>query len=210
MVNNKQSSIKSAILIIILVILAVVIIFGVRVMGAGKSIVVARKDIVAGTIIDENNVSDIFMISKSKEDTDSVDASDLSLLYGKIIAKNIKSDSIISDDMLLDKYGPISDITDPVTIGIRADDAASFVSGTVRQGDIINVSVIDNTTKKCETILKNVYVTGAYLDDGTIAEDTGCATILNILVDSSMESFVNEKIGNGLVRISRMGCDGSE
>lgn len=210
MVKSKQSSIKSVILIIVILIMAVVIMFGVRVLGAGKNIVVAKRDISAGTVINEDNVSDILTFSKSKEEGDFLEIEDLSLLYGKIISKDIKADSIISDKILLDEYAPISNIADPVTIGIRADDAASFVAGTVRQGDIINVSVIDNTTKKCETILKNVYVSGAYLDDGSAATDSGCATILNILVDSSMESLVNEKISNGMVRISRMGCDSNE
>lgn len=198
---------KAVICLGLVIVSGILVVNGVRVMGAGKQVLAAKDNICVGTILSKDNMDEYLEEKECKEDIEGVEAKNIMGIDGSIVIKDIRAGDFITMDTLAEDYPPISDLTDPVVVGIRANDPSQFSSGTIRRGDLINVSVIDNMTNECECIARDVFVCGAYSDDGTFVEEEGCATILNILVDAKTEEKINEKIEKGRVRVSRVGSD---
>lgn len=174
--------------------------------GAGQKVVVSARDIKKGTVVSESNMDELFELSGEAGDdgTDYIEGTDE--LAGTVVAEDIPCGIPVSACMVMDEYGPISSIKDPVIMGIHAGDASQFVSGIIRRGDTINISVVDSASDECKGILEDVYVCGAYNDDGSpIEDDTGSAKSLNILVEREDEARINTLLHKGVIRISKTG-----
>ena len=210
--KNNKSLVLIICSIVIVLIITVVIVLNT---GDRKKIAVAAQDIKSGTIINKDNAESYISIKKVSEekymegdyfDIESLDG----MSDGVIMMSDIaKSDPINSDDVM-PYTDPAKLMSDPVVIGLKANESSEFVSGIIRKGDHVNISVVNRTTGECEPVMDNVYVCGAYNSDGSETSDDGCAMLINILVEKSMEKEINEKIQLGTVRISKIGSDGFE
>lgn len=184
----------------------IIVLSKVNAAGAAGNVVAAVKDIKKGTIVNESNVDELFDLSGIAE-SDSVDyilgTADLN---GMVVAEDISCGVPVNTGMVLNEYGPISNIKNPVIMGIHAGEASQFVSGIIRRGDTINISIVDSITDECESVLEDVYVCGAYNDDGSPIEDSdGSAKSLNILVEREDEARINALLHKGIIRISKTG-----
>ena len=183
--------------------------------GDRKKIAVAARDIASGTIINKDNAETYISIKKVSEEKyregDYFDVECLDDMDDGVITKSeiAKTDTINSDDAV-PYTDPAKLMSDPVVIGLKANESSEFVSGIIRKGDHVNISVVNRTTGECEPVIDNVFVCGAYNSDGSESLDDGCAMLINILVEKSMEKEINEKIQLGTVRISKIGGDGIE
>lgn len=174
--------------------------------GAGGYVVAAAKDIQKGTVISQSNVDELFDLNgeAGTDDIDYITGTDK--LAGMIVKEDIPCGASVNMGMVMSEYGPISNIKNPVVMGIHAGEASQFVSGIIRRGDTINISIVDSVTDECESVLEDVYVCGAYNDDGSSIEGgEGSAKSLNILVEREDETRINTLLHRGTIRISKTG-----
>lgn len=201
--DNKKSYIYAAICFVIIVLICVI--FFVKNVSGNMKVLVAKQDIVKGKIISEEEIDELFMLDDAGQEENEEYLVNTTGLAGMIVTSDIKSGSAVTSNMISDEYEPISRLKSPIVIGIHASEPSQFVSGIVRPGDTVNISVIDSLTNECTDVLNNVYVCGAYNDDGTEAIEGDCAMNLNILIDKSDEGIINRLITKGTIRISKAG-----
>lgn len=174
--------------------------------GAGGNVVAAVKDIKKGTVISEGNVDELFDLNGAAGSDGASYITGTDKLAGMIVAEDIPCGASVDTGMIINEYAPISNIKNPVVMGIHAGEASQFVSGIIRRGDTINISIVDSVTDECESVLEDVYVCGAYNDDGSSIEDgEGSAKSLNILVEREDETRINTLLHKGTIRISKTG-----
>jgi len=175
-------------------------------MSAKSKAVIARKDIGMGTLINEENIDELFEIGEIKDGSEEDYFTYLSDLNGSIVICDMTEGQTLTSNQLIDTYKPISDIEEPVVMGLRASDASQFVSGTLRRGDTVNLSFVDEHTGECNRVLEDVFVCGAYNDDGSmVQDDSGRAMSINIVVEKNDEKQINEYLHKGQLRISKTG-----
>lgn len=201
--SNKKGIVFVIICLIIIVFICVVL-FVKNVNGKSK-VLVAKEDMIKGHIINENEIEELFALEDAGQEVDEDSLVNTTGIAGMIVTSDISAGSVITSRMLSTEYDPVSKLKSPIVIGIHASEPSQFVSGIVRPGDTVNISVIDSLTNESTDILDNVYVCGAYNDDGTEAVDGDCAMNLNILIDKCDENTINQFISKGTIRISKTG-----
>ena len=201
--NNRKTGI--AVLIGISGILLICILVWSEVMKSKSKVVISECDIKKGTVLQGESIHRLFKEEELEISENESLITDISEIEGMIVAEDIGEGSVMIQEMLIADYEPVSSIKEPVVIGIHAGEAAQFVSGIIRRGDTINVSVVDEMNNECEKILENVYVCGAYNDDGTSVEGEGSAMSLNILVEKEDEVRIHRLLNKGKIIISKTG-----
>lgn len=171
------------------------------------TVVRAISDIQKGTVIDNSNKSNYFVVDEvdGKYNFDTA-IRNLDELSNMIIDREVRKGEIISSERLMSKDSLLSKIENPVETSIRASDISQIVGGIIRKGDIIDISIINSTTNEVESVLKNVYVEKAISSEGREIgrnEDIS-TTVLNIIVSEEDEKKLNEKLNLGTIRISKI------
>lgn len=172
-----------------------------------EKVVVAIQEVENGTEITKENVEDYFYIKevdKSLVTKDSVLI--LSDMPGYIVKDNISMGEIVNFNRLVSKTSVLANIKVPVETSLKVADLSDLVGGTIRSGDLINISVVNKETNENEEILKNVFVSQAFDSSGaalTQVEDKPAITI-NVIIDKSFESEFNTRINQGKVRVSKV------
>lgn len=171
-------------------------------------VVIAISDIDKGTIITEENKAKFFKVKKNVDGefkTEGLIINENDLINKRVMTK-IEKGSIISNLQLLDKDNVIGEIKEPVEASINVDNLSQAVAGTLREGDLIDISVVNEVDKKSERKLEGIYVQSAFSSDGKIINksDTSiAATTINLLLEREDEQILNEALSQGLLRISR-------
>jgi len=206
MMNKKRSGLG---LITMICIAVAVIVIGISFssrLSAKSKIVIAKKNIKMGTVVNENNINMLFEIGEKNDDCKEGYFTYLEDLYGVIIINDLEKGKTLTEKMIADNYKPVTDIKEPVVMGLRAVDISQFVSGTLRRGDTVNLSFVDEYTGKCNRLMENVFVCDAFNDDGSSIEDeNGRAMSINVLVEKEDEQVINEYLHKGQLRISKTG-----
>ena len=102
--------------------------------AAGGHVVAAAKDIKKGTVISESNVDELFDLN-GEAGTDGIDyITGTDKLAGMIVTEDIPCGASVNMGMVMSEYGPISNIKNPVVMGIHAGEASQFVSGIIKIG----------------------------------------------------------------------------
>jgi len=139
-----------------------------------ETVIVATKDIPAGTWIDENNYSNYFgtkIVNSNLVTKETM--SDASLIKGKVIV-NISQGEMITSNRFLDTSYVDTSIVDPVSFTFTVDDMLNAVCGEIRRGDLVDIiGVFDgNHGSAAKIIRKNAYIVEAYDVSGkSIADD---------------------------------------
>lgn len=171
------------------------------------NVVRAISDIEQGTVIDESNKATLFVLDKvdGKYDFETAIRS-IDELENMIINSEIKNGEIVSSDRLLDKDSILNDIQNPVETSIKVTDISQVVGGVLREGDIIDISVVNSTTTENKKILENVYVSKSFSSDGKEVDRNSDLSVLtvNIIVSAEDEAKLNQAIELGTVRISKI------
>lgn len=172
------------------------------------AVVVAAKDIPSNTIITSANVAEYFTTEQVNTALSFEGCvTDISLIEGQTLV-NISSGEIVSASMFKKDYYPAS-IKDPVEISMKASDLSQAVSGILRTGDKINVSIVSETEDGLvsDVILESTYVTSVYdsscllIDPADIESN---AAYINIVISKTDEKAVNEALYSGTLRISKI------
>lgn len=209
---KKKSNEKLFIMIILIVVVVIITIYLIVSSGSRIKILSADTDIKRGTVLNEDNVSEyVTTKSVSKDEIEEGSAyTDVSELYNMTVNRNIEKGSVLRKIDCVPYVDPSSGMSEPVVAGLKANEAAQFISGKVTKGDRVNISVTNTVTGECEILLENAYVCGAFNSDGTEADEEGCAMMINILIEKSAEKTFYEKLHTGTLRISRIGSDYDE
>ena len=170
-------------------------------------VVKAVNNIKEGTVIDENNKDSLFEVVTVDGSLDfETVLRNTDELVGRIIDPEIKKGEIISSKRLIDKDSVLGKIENPVETSVRVTDISQVVGGILREGDIIDISVVNSTTTENERVLEGVYVSKAFSSDGTEVDRNSGMSVLtvNIIVSPEDEAKLNQAIELGTIRVSKM------
>lgn len=170
-------------------------------------VVKAVNNIKEGTVIDENNKDSLFEVVTVDGSLDfETVLRNTDELIGRIIDTEIKKGEIISSERLIDKDSVLGKIENPVETSVRVTDISQVVGGILREGDIIDISVVNSTTTENEKVLEGVYVSKAFSSDGTEVDRNSGMSVLtvNIIVSPEDEAKLNQAIELGTIRVSKM------
>ena len=170
-------------------------------------VVKAVNNIKEGTVIDENNKDSLFEVVTVDGSLDFETAlRNTDELVGGIIDTEIKKGEIISSERLIDKDSVLGKIENPVETSVRVTDISQVVGGILREGDIIDISVVNSTTTENEKVLEGVYVSKAFSSDGTEVDRNSEMSVLtvNVIVSPEDEAKLNQAIELGTIRVSKM------
>lgn len=170
-------------------------------------VVKAVDNIKEGTVIDESNKDSLFEVVTVDGSLDFETAlRKTDDLIGGIIDTEIKKGEIISSERLIDKDSVLGKIEYPVETSVRVTDISQVVGGTLREGDIIDISVVNSTTTENEKVLEGVYVSKAFSSDGVEVDRNSELSVLtvNIIVSPEDEAKLNQAIELGTIRVSKV------
>jgi hypothetical protein len=169
---------------------------------------VAKVDIDKGMLITESNISNYFTeknnIDGSLEVTGAVKTKEE--LINKITNQNINKGEVVSINSFVAKDDILAKIENPVETSFNVSDISQVVGGILREGDLIDISIVDNNSKESTKILKNVYVDKAISSDGKEIDRTSdlSALTINIILSESEEKILNDSINKGTIRVSKI------
>lgn len=169
---------------------------------------IANADIEKGMLITESNISNYFTeknnIDGSLEVTGAVKTKEE--LINKITNQNINKGEVVSINSFVSKDDILSKIDNPVETSFNVSDISQVVGGILREGDLIDISIVDNNSKESTKILKNVYVDKAISSDGKEIDRTSdlSALTINIVISEEEEVILNDNINKGIVRVSKI------
>lgn len=172
-----------------------------------SNVFIAKENIEKNTIITADNIDKLFKMKKVDGELKVTNAvTNKKDIINKLVNKNLEKGSVISNNSFIDKNDIISKIKNPVEVSFKVNDISQVVGGTLRAGDIIDVSVTNEVTKENTDVLNNVYVDKTFTNEGKEIkkEDTSSAVAINIIVSKEDEAKLNKEIALGTIRISRI------
>lgn len=163
--------------------------------------------IASGTVINENNASKYFELKEIPKDMQVENAvTGYEQLIGMQATEDMYENQIVLSSSFKNIDELLDGITDPVEVSVKAGDLSQIVGGILREGDLIDISVV-NEEGKNESILNAVYVAKAFNSSGEKleknSETASTAMIVNIIISKADEQLLNEKIQNGIIRIAK-------
>ncbi len=210
MIKSKKIKITLINLILIIVLFVGMLLVEKNILKPNGSFngLIAINDVAKGTLITEQNINSLF---KEKDDIDGElqvngVAKTKEELLNLIANENLNKGEIISMDSFITKNSILKDIKDPVETSFNVTDISQVVGGTLRKGDLIDISVIDNNTNESTEVLKNVYVEKAISSDGKEIDRSSdlSAITINIIVSKTDEAKLNNHISKGGIRVSKI------
>ncbi|SCP99058.1 CpaB family protein [Anaerobium acetethylicum] len=172
------------------------------------SAIKAAVEIQEGMVITKGNVKELFVETKIPGGL-AVDGTIASMdqLIGQITTKDMKTNMIVYEDAVIPKEDVLADIEDPIEASILVNDISQVVGGILREGDLVSIAVVDDSTGTNEEIFDRVYVTKALNSSGketAKGDSETSAVVLNLIIDKKDEARLNEKISLGTVRVSKL------
>jgi len=198
---------KKTILIPFVIVVAILTIVILNKTGSKYEVFISNQYIKKGTVIDADNVDDLFEKKAINKDmaSESLISDRKSIINKKVIA-DLDNNTLIQQGFLEDKMYSVDKMKSPVTMGIKAADISEIVCGKIREGDIIDISVVEQISGKCIDVIRNVYVAGCYNTDGTlITDDEDVASFINVMVEKDEEQRLNEMLAKGIMKICKVG-----
>lgn len=172
-----------------------------------SQIIVAKTDIKENQLITDKNYNEFFEYI----DRDSLLISKNTVTSEDDIINHVVKDVVIkgngiSKENLLDKDSLLLKLDNPVEFTLMASDIGQVVGGLVREGDIINIGVVNETTKEYEEAKSYAYVDKTLRSDGTLIDraEEGTAVAINIIASKDDKAVIESKIATGKLVISRV------
>lgn len=167
--------------------------------------------IAEGTVINEENVSKYFVLADvNKPLTNNHTLTSLEAVMGKKTAIQLFSGETVTTADFIDVNEVLSNISNPVETSINASDLSQLVGGILREGDIIDISIVADTGEILYKI-DGVYVTKAFntsgelldknAEEGAVANEN--AMVINVIMSKMDEQTLNQNINNGRVRVAK-------
>lgn len=172
-----------------------------------EKVVVAKSKIEIGQVIDSNNLNLLFQEEeRDKNELPDNAITDINSLIGCMTRNELYKGNVTPKDAVVENEKITGDTKDLVETSIVASDIGQVVGGIVREGDLVNIGVIDDTTREYKDILTNVYVNRVFGSDGTAIEKGSNlpAVGLNTLLTKGDNEILNSAIAKGAIRISKV------
>lgn len=205
--------------IIISFILAVIVFFGLIVYSrtliapeGTTDIYIAKNKIEKGTVVKEDNILTLFEKVEDVNNKAVIEGAfhsenELTDLIDRVASENIQKGEMISANRFIDKESIFANNDNIVEVSISSSDISEIVGGILREGDFINISMVDPVTKDSTRILENVYIDKAFSTDGTKIDrdDTMAAARINVLLTSAEdEAKLNKSISLQGIKVSKV------
>lgn len=170
-------------------------------------IVVAKEDIEENQLITEENYNNFFKIASRDSlliSSNTIKSKDE--IINKVVKDVIIKGNGISEENLLDKDSMLLDIKDPVEFSIMVSDIGQVVGGTIREGDIVDIGVVNETTKEYEEVKRFAYVDKVLRSDGTEVKrlEEGSAIVINIIASNEDKINIESKIAKGKITLAKV------
>lgn len=219
--NNMKRITISALVAFILFIALTIIQSSILNQETKVTVYQVQKDIYNGTKITEDNFNEYFA-------TKAVQASlipdgyitDSSLIIGKFVNRDYKARDVITVDGLNDSEALYnSNIEHPVKLSFQVGNLSESVSGTIREGDYINIYGMKNgKNADGEVVLltnqtytfKHIYIERAYNSAGDIidtADKNSEALMFTIIIEEDDVSLFNEMVANCNLKLVKVMYD---
>lgn len=145
---------------------------------------------------------------------------DIEQVNGYFTVCKISKNQILTTNFFADKMDSITMSEKTVEVSVGTGSISQIVGGTIREGDIVNISSVtgdyatdengDNTyVYTAVTIAEGAYVTKTFTSAGTSVESHDAeqsVTVINLLLPAEDENEFNAALEAGTLRISRI-CD---
>lgn len=178
--------------------------------------VVAKKEVKAGTYIDDSNRNEYF----TEETIDAKLVSGQTLQSVDDIEGQATVDIAVGEPVTKSRFSNTAqiskDIENPILTSFGVDNASNAVNGGVRRGDIVNVVIVDTTdpTGSGKVILKNAYIVQAYDSNYAVISDgdtTSQALYFSVYIDESeVGQFTKEISDNTVTVVKNMTANSSK
>lgn len=219
--NNMKRITISALVAFILFIALTIIQSSILNQETKVTVYQVQKDIYDGTKITEDNFNEYFA-------TKAVQASlipdgyitDSSLIIGKFVNRDYKARDVITVDGLNDSEALYnSNIEHPVKLSFQVGNLSDSVSGTIREGDYINIYGMKNgKNSDGEVVLltnqiytfKHIYIEKAYNSSGDIidsADKNSEALMFTIIIEEDDVALFNEMVANCNLKLVKVMYD---
>lgn len=216
--NNLKRITISAIVAFIIFIALTIIQSSILNQETKISVYQVSTDIESGTKITKGNINKYLSI-KDVQASLIPDGyiTDPTLIVGKFVNRDYKAKDIITVDGLKDNESLYSsNIKNPVKISFSIDDISASVSGTLREGDYINIYGMKNGHNKAgeDAIVNNkmytfkhVYIDKAYDGSGNVIDSSDKkqeATLFTITIEENDAEMFNEMVANCDLRVAKL------
>jgi hypothetical protein len=174
--------------------------------GTSK-VYIATEKIEKRTIITNENIEELFKekyVDGELKVTNAVTSK--KDLVDKIANTVIEKGAVISNNAFTHKDDILAKIKTPVEVSIKVDDISQAVGGTLRAGDMINLSVVNMITKENEKIFESAYINKVFSKEGKEIkrEDVNPVVTINLIISREDEAKFNKAIELGVLRISKV------
>ncbi len=152
-----------------------------------KEAVISRVEVPRGTEITDKNVEKYFYMREVDAVlVDDTCVKDKSELEGTIISSTLSANEIVREDAFSEEMAVYQKFKEPAE-GSFVSDVSNMVSGTIRQGDYVDIAVVNKDTLEYVLQLKEVYVLDAFTNTGERVRPD------NKVVAATMLTIVEEK-----------------
>lgn len=141
-------------------------------------------------------------------------------IAGQFSVCGIGINQMVTKDFFMDKEAAAVVYTDPLEVSVGTGTISQIVGGTIREGDMVNISSVKGCyvtgedgnstyTYTAEPIVEKAYVTRTFTAAGerVDSQDTEQpVTVINIIISAEQEEAFNIALAEGTLRISRL-CD---
>lgn len=145
---------------------------------------------------------------------------DIGQIMGQYAECSISKNQILSSGMFRDKAAAAALFEEPIEVSVGAGSLAQIVGGTVREGDLVNISAVKGSyvtsadgvstySYQAIPITEKAYVTKTFTTAGAVVDSQDTeqpVTIINIIISAEQENAFNTALEEGTLRISRI-CD---
>ena len=187
------------------------------------SVVTVKKACPEGEVITSKNADTYFTIAKIPSENNIAGTyTKIKDLVNNKSKVNLEVGEIVANKDFTNVNEYTDDITNPVLTSIEASGISNAACGRLRQGDIINISIITNenssdtagstvgniTTSETAITFKDVYVANAKDSSGAdiaATDTTTAATVFSLILDQDDSAQLNDALNKGsLIRIEKV------
>lgn len=204
--NNLQEKNNSIFIKIIVCLILAVIVFivllnvekGIMSNYEKTKVVVCKKNVEKQIDITKQNIKDYFELKEIPSNLVPKEAiKDLKDIPKGITNRELVQKEVLLKNVIESKDTIIQDIENPVETSITMEKLDRAVGGTLRRGDRVDISVIDEDNEK-EIIVENVFISKAMNSSGEILtkESKEAAITFNIIVSKENAKMLKEVVNN--------------
>lgn len=172
--------------------------------GGKEKVYYAVRNIDKNTLITTANINSYFVLKDTSKDTLIQDAvSNMDVLKGKYVTNDILKGQQISKDNLQSSRKRIDKIKNLRECSFKVDDLSEADGGTLRSGDVIDLTLTEKNSNNVTTTskIKSVEVSKAIAQDGTILNRSSkqSATVLCLYLSAQDAVTLNNAVKAGNV-----------